>query len=103
METEQIIRELDNVYKEHINDKLFTFQLDISGMALSCKNKIIELQEQIEDLSNKNNELELKLLSSRINPDIDNKEFWLKVKSLENTPFEIPEWIIDYVKKLENK
>lgn len=49
MDTCEVLRNLRAVQKKHENDKLFTFQTDIAGMARDCADCIEFLQAQLAE------------------------------------------------------
>ena len=54
METEKMINELRNVAKKHENDKLNTFDTNITAMCTDVANKLEELNNKIIELESTN-------------------------------------------------
>lgn len=65
MNTDEVLRNLRAVQKKHENDKLFTFQTDIAGMARDCANCIESLQAQLAEAKLKEVITDMKVMARR--------------------------------------
>lgn len=91
MRTDVMIKQLRSTAKKHENDKLYTFDTNISLMCMEVANRLEELEKEKQEIRNKTIDEFAKKATEWNN------------KSTKKVPYEFIKWVAEEMKGSEEK